>query len=136
MTMPPSFWTIPMGRPLSRLPGIGRTTWDKSRCSDPKAACSRQREICSPGRQAGRRLAPHWRESAWRSTRRHTKRAIQFLILWTAFETTRSEEHTSELQSRLHLVCRLLLEKKKKQNDSPIQIPPVSPITNSNDIEC
>src|SRR2546422_4488619 len=28
--------------------------------------------------------------------------------------TVRSEEHTSELQSRLHLVCRLLLEKKKK----------------------
>src|SRR2546422_4750680 len=28
----------------------------------------------------------------------------------------RSEEHTSELQSRLHLVCRLLLEKKKKIN--------------------
>src|SRR2546422_7714992 len=28
----------------------------------------------------------------------------------------RSEEHTSELQSRLHLVCRLLLEKKKKTN--------------------
>src|SRR2546422_2686551 len=27
----------------------------------------------------------------------------------------RSEEHTSELQSRLHLVCRLLLEKKKNQ---------------------
>src|SRR2546422_5722741 len=30
--------------------------------------------------------------------------------------TSRSEEHTSELQSRLHLVCRLLLEKKKKKN--------------------
>src|SRR2546422_8302270 len=29
----------------------------------------------------------------------------------------RSEEHTSELQSRLHLVCRLLLEKKKPIND-------------------
>src|SRR2546422_5321275 len=29
--------------------------------------------------------------------------------------TDRSEEHTSELQSRLHLVCRLLLEKKKKK---------------------
>src|SRR5437870_11007151 len=29
----------------------------------------------------------------------------------------RSEEHTSELQSRGHLVCRLLLEKKKNQND-------------------
>src|SRR2546422_6403507 len=36
--------------------------------------------------------------------------------------TGRSEEHTSELQSRLHLVCRLLLEKKKKNhkhNDPP-----------------
>src|SRR2546429_8387764 len=30
---------------------------------------------------------------------------------------TRSEEHTSELQSRLHLVCRLLLEKKKKKRN-------------------
>src|SRR2546422_7454788 len=29
----------------------------------------------------------------------------------------RSEEHTSELQSRLHLVCRLLLEKKKKKTN-------------------
>src|SRR3989442_11104345 len=32
------------------------------------------------------------------------------LLAWT-----RSEEHTSELQSRPHLVCRLLLEKKKKK---------------------
>src|SRR2546429_6905456 len=32
------------------------------------------------------------------------------------FNSLRSEEHTSELQSRLHLVCRLLLEKKKKIN--------------------
>src|SRR2546422_7728115 len=31
-----------------------------------------------------------------------------------AYLVNRSEEHTSELQSRLHLVCRLLLEKKKK----------------------
>src|SRR2546429_1220981 len=38
-------------------------------------------------------------------------------VLWPRFSPTgllpRSEEHTSELQSRLHLVCRLLLEKKK-----------------------
>src|SRR5687768_18365260 len=33
----------------------------------------------------------------------------------------RSEEHTSELQSRLHLVCRLLLEKKKLTNCTPYQ---------------
>src|SRR2546422_4056316 len=34
----------------------------------------------------------------------------------TRITSLRSEEHTSELQSRLHLVCRLLLEKKKKCN--------------------
>src|SRR2546422_2202438 len=33
----------------------------------------------------------------------------------------RSEEHTSELQSRLHLVCRLLLEKKKKDREHRVQ---------------
>src|SRR2546429_7120832 len=33
----------------------------------------------------------------------------------------RSEEHTSELQSRLHLVCRLLLEKKKTRPSLPCQ---------------
>src|SRR5205809_5102810 len=35
--------------------------------------------------------------------------------------TARSEEHTSELQSRLHLVCRLLLEKKKKKKQHLIK---------------
>src|SRR2546422_7143501 len=43
--------------------------------------------------------------------------AVNYAVLSLAliFESTswRSEEHTSELQSRLHLVCRLLLEKKK-----------------------
>src|SRR2546422_7860897 len=33
-----------------------------------------------------------------------------------AYGQERSEEHTSELQSRLHLVCRLLLEKKKNES--------------------
>src|SRR2546429_2712183 len=43
--------------------------------------------------------------------RRHPRQSID-----EKFPTcvARSEEHTSELQSRLHLVCRLLLEKKKK----------------------
>src|SRR5205814_898679 len=36
-------------------------------------------------------------------------------IVWT-LKPLRSEEHTSELQSLRHLVCRLLLEKKKKKN--------------------
>src|SRR5439155_5360012 len=40
---------------------------------------------------------------------------------WTGVCRRRSEEHTSELQSRGHLVCRLLLEKKKIiQNHQPI----------------
>src|SRR5687768_17941672 len=37
-------------------------------------------------------------------------------------ERERSEEHTSELQSRLHLVCRLLLEKKKKKRNLQYRI--------------
>src|SRR2546422_6853468 len=41
-------------------------------------------------------------------------------VVYEGVPTHRSEEHTSELQSRLHLVCRLLLEKKKKRlNVSP-----------------
>src|SRR5690606_41064332 len=43
--------------------------------------------------------------------------------LWHTYEevqaTCRSEEHTSELQSRENLVCRLLLEKKKKRQPRP-----------------
>src|SRR2546422_7098556 len=45
---------------------------------------------------------------------------LRFLVPVTTagnIRRSRSEEHTSELQSRLHLVCRLLLEKKKKQHD-------------------
>src|SRR2546429_4134030 len=38
----------------------------------------------------------------------------------------RSEEHTSELQSRLHLVCRLLLEKKKQNISQQILYPTIS----------
>src|SRR5438876_8069981 len=52
----------------------------------------------SPPPRASRRTS---RESCARSTRRRAR--------------SRSEEHTSELQSPVHLVCRLLLEKKKKQ---------------------
>src|SRR2546422_6076766 len=41
---------------------------------------------------------------------------------WKASPLARSEEHTSELQSRLHLVCRLLLEKKKTTNNQNISL--------------
>src|SRR2546429_1620889 len=54
--------------------------------------------------------------------------SIDSCVVATSPSETRSEEHTSELQSRLHLVCRLLLEKKKKRYsgqtsaDSPTQL--------------
>src|SRR2546429_4559615 len=43
----------------------------------------------------------------------------------------RSEEHTSELQSRLHLVCRLLLEKKKSITNSSTPPHPAPPPTSA-----
>src|SRR3712207_7645797 len=67
----------------------------------------------SPARTGRRRpcpAPPPRRPAAWRPPpcrRRRTSRA------------PRSEEHTSELQSRQYLVCRLLLEKKKKTHSEP-----------------
>src|SRR5690348_17835631 len=46
-------------------------------------------------------------KSWWRASREERN--------WPSSDLTRSEEHTSELQSPVHLVCRLLLEKKKRQ---------------------
>src|SRR2546422_880428 len=66
------------------------------------------------------RQAPHlivWAVLAgclWAVANTLTIFAIRDIGLSIAFPL-RSEEHTSELQSRLHLVCRLLLEKKKNQ---------------------
>src|SRR2546422_8304638 len=45
-----------------------------------------------------------------------------FEAVAAALGIARSEEHTSELQSRLHLVCRLLLEKKKKKKKQRPQL--------------
>src|SRR3712207_7595771 len=42
--------------------------------------------------------------------------AVEVVVAALSDERLRSEEHTSELQSRQYLVCRLLLEKKKKNN--------------------
>src|SRR5437879_13873570 len=56
------------------------------------------------------RLYAHLRRfpAAWRAARRPVRPPPPFPL-------RRSEEHTSELQSPMYLVCRLLLEKKKKQ---------------------
>src|SRR5205809_5573770 len=58
-----------------------------------------------------------WASRSWIAPRSRYVRITTYLL--------RSEEHTSELQSRLHLVCRLLLEKKKTyitQNNALILI--------------
>src|SRR2546422_6065632 len=93
----------------SAIRGYGRRSWlsasvrSPDDCSSIFAACpARPRSpvttIASPG------LAPV--RSRIRSLRTRPK-------------AVRSEEHTSELQSRLHLVCRLLLEKKKNKRKCP-----------------
>src|SRR5687768_18332477 len=53
-------------------------------------------------RRAEEEIAAHWKYKEGRVGDHHDERYFQW----------RSEEHTSELQSRLHLVCRPLLEKK------------------------
>src|SRR5690625_6890531 len=66
---------------------------------------------CAPGRYAV--AADHWR--------RHWPDCILRADVRRFPARPRSEEHTSELQSRGHLVCRLLLEKKKQQNKISIK---------------
>src|SRR3712207_8202603 len=53
-------------------------------------------------------------DGVWRSTCIHPREVFPRADL--ALMKKRSEEHTSELQSRQYLVCRLLLEKNKKKN--------------------
>src|SRR5687768_18230209 len=70
--------------------------------------CGRGCQFCGPATKVGRSFPlEHILESARTNSR---EGATEIMI---SSEDMRSEEHTSELQSRLHLVCRLLLEKKK-----------------------
>src|SRR5438445_9947996 len=48
---------------------------------------------------------------------KNNRQVLQPILEWIQ-KNVRSEEHTSELQSRQYLVCRLLLEKKKKEDDT------------------
>src|SRR5687768_17910235 len=67
-------------------------------------------------RSARRRASPrpHLQRRRRQAFHRRTCRDPESATVCTTIQLRRSEEHTSELQSRLHLVCRLLLEKKKK----------------------
>src|SRR5439155_16405477 len=78
--------------------------------SRPEVSPSRQRRRARSlrGRSAGRpTVSSHTAARGRRST-----------VARSRTSPARSEEHTSELQSRGHLVCRLLLEKKKKKKNT------------------
>src|SRR2546422_11220741 len=69
---------------------------------------------CSPGCE-GFTLSPRERAGVRGNAKHNPACQTNPEILEHDEASGRSEEHTSELQSRLHLVCRLLLEKKKKK---------------------
>src|SRR5258707_5023161 len=81
----------------------------------PYTTLFRSRRKSSPHRKrmGGRRRkrSPH---SAWMAPRGLSS-AAHSASRWSCCRDSRSEEHTSELQSRQYLVCRLLLEKKKAE---------------------
>src|SRR2546422_4140930 len=64
------------------------------------------------GRGGGR---PHFASGSIGDPAKISSMATLVDMMKAFMEKKRSEEHTSELQSRLHLVCRLLLEKKKNR---------------------
>src|SRR5438105_8477377 len=92
-----------MIRPPPRSPLFPYTTLFRSDRGHPA-------EVAAGGHPVGRFR---------RTARRHGERQAQCGI-HGALRNGRSEEHTSELQSRVDLVCRLLLEKKKKKKKNRI----------------
>src|SRR3989449_5284366 len=88
--------------------------------SAPPAAPRNMLSTDAPRRHARGLAPPASAESAASPVRVNVRTVVvrsgNAILRTVAFLTpmARSEEHTSELQSRLHLVCRLLLEKKKK----------------------
>src|SRR5206468_13064133 len=101
---------------LFKCPGAPRhlPSFPTRRSSDLSAmAASSAREVTSVGTTLARRLSART-SAAVRSAATRSNSAMTMSAPW--HERARSEEHTSELQSRSDLVCRLLLEKKKKKN--------------------
>src|SRR3990172_1584076 len=84
----------------------------------------RTRRVPRPGRRCPVGPAKGSGRGPRAAPRRHTRdphrpRLARSFTAWAARQgVERSEEHTSELQSRLHLVCPLLLGKKKKKGHS------------------
>src|SRR2546430_16729546 len=105
-----------------------RAHWDRQPCDSELSARERlSREFFLDVERQRYALQPHILECLswidWRGKRvlevgagvgTDARRIIGAGALYTGINVDRSEEHTSELQSQSNLVCRLLLEKKKK----------------------
>src|SRR5207249_5509058 len=101
--------------PWSGTPGCSaRVPWIRTRAS--RSSSTSPAPITSPVR-----FTPAWSErlSFSRSHEQHSESGpCRCGYSWDLLNDNRSEEHTSELQSRFDLVCRLLLEKKKVDEDA------------------
>src|SRR2546422_2189318 len=107
-----------MHRKHPPLPGRGRTSerriWRLRQANRSRLALVQETELFRHVGQVGSpEIIPH---------RRPRTRRIE-----------RSEEHTSELQSRLHLVCRLLLEKKKLRSTVMFTVKPLTAIAGTSE---
>src|SRR2546429_4961130 len=99
---PPEFSPFPLPAPFP-IPDDGRR--DREPAPDARAARHQQDVLAGQRRprvEPDRLLEPR-------------ERLLARSLAQLGDGQVRSEEHTSELQSRLHLVCRLLLEKKKRK---------------------
>src|SRR2546422_4000271 len=110
--------------PRRRRAGSSRSGRSPSPPPRPRAAGSKRCAAPSRSRWLDGSRASRWRNGsgtrapcstrATISIRCRGRRCSAISPSGKGIASSRSEEHTSELQSRLHLVCRLLLEKKKK----------------------
>src|SRR5207249_7566323 len=111
------------GMARSRIATSGVTSWASRMASRPSSASA---TISNPYRSSRVRIP--WRKITWSSASRMRSGAevaagsgadvagrAESLGTLEGRRIARSEEHTSELQSRFDLVCRLLLEKKKQK---------------------
>src|SRR3989449_4931870 len=102
---------------MPRLPSkpISHSALARGPCSPKRASCSNRSTVA--GLFSKLRAAISTSIAAAR-----TRRSSELSPVTNKLFSRRSEEHTSELQSRLHLVCRLLLEKKKNNNNTSLTV--------------
>src|SRR5438876_11481961 len=121
VTPPEAFSCRPASGPRRRPPWCSTSRRDSStklRAASTRTRSGGRRPPGSPRRSSSRapigtrRSSSTFRPAGSRSTK---SRLTSPRISSSKEPTRRSEEHTSELQSPVHLVCRLLLEKKKKK---------------------